>query len=156
MPHRESECGAPPGWRARWRFVAAVRPTASRRARRRSVSYFSVKALREFVDARDPARPHDFFFARAGPGKRHVLPDRAVKQERFLQHNSQPRAVRIQPNRTQIHSIHANRSLGGNIKSGNQANGGRLPRTGRPTSAVTVPGSERNEILCRTSWLRHS
>ena len=64
------------------------------------------KTLGEFVHARDPARRQNFFLARVGPRKRHVLANRAVKQERLLQHDAEPRAVGIEPHRGQVHAVH--------------------------------------------------
>src|SRR6266853_6842921 len=38
-----------------------------------------LERFREFIDARDAASRHDFFFAGLRPSKRHVLPNRPVK-----------------------------------------------------------------------------
>ena len=35
----------------------------------------------------------NFVFGRIGPGEGHVLADRAIEQERFLQHHAELRAV---------------------------------------------------------------
>ena len=53
----------------------------------------------ELIDARDAAGAHEFFLAGIGPRERDVLADRPVEQKRFLQHNSQPRAVGVQSDR---------------------------------------------------------
>ena len=93
------------------------------------VSYFSGKAFGELVHAGDAAGAHDFFFAGVRPGKCHIFANRAVEQERFLQHHAQPGAIRIEAYRAQVDSIHQDFALGRHIKSGNQADDRGFART---------------------------
>src|SRR6266566_3532429 len=48
---------------------------------------------------------------RARPRERHVFADRAVKQERLLQHDAQARAVRIEAHGCQVHTVHQHAAL---------------------------------------------
>src|SRR6266849_2019349 len=78
---------------------------------------FLREAFGKFIHAGDVAGAHDFFFAGAGPGEGHILTDRAVKQERLLQHHAQARAIRIEANRAQVHFINQDFPICRDIKS---------------------------------------
>ena len=70
------------------------------------VSYLLFELLGELVHARDAAGFQDLLLRGVGPREGDVLLDRAVEQERVLQHHAQLRAVGIQPNRGEVHAVH--------------------------------------------------
>ena len=78
----------------------------------------------EFVHARNPAGPQDFFFAGRGTGETDVFANRAVKQERVLQDHAQVDAVRIQADGRKVLAIQQQLARTRFVKRGHQTDDG--------------------------------
>ena len=102
------------------------------------------KRFGELVHARDAAGLQHLLLGRVGPREGDVLADRAVEQERLLQHHAELRAVGVEAHGREVDAVdeHATPGLGA-WNAATRPMIVDLPEPDGPTSAVTVPGSAR-------------
>ena len=96
------------------------------------VSYPSAKLLGELIHARDAAGAQNLCFGRIGPREGDVLADRAVEQERVLQHHAKLRAVGIEPDRREIDAVDRTVPCVGRVERRDQPDDGRFAGARRP------------------------
>jgi hypothetical protein len=89
---------------------------------------FIGKRLGKLIHTRDAAGAHDFFFTGVRPREGHILTNGPIEQERLLQDDAQPRAIRVEPHSAQVHAVYSDHALRGHIEGRNQADRGGFSR----------------------------
>src|SRR5579871_1047860 len=75
------------------------------------------KGFRKFIHASNAAGAQDLLFVGIRARESDVLANGPVEQERFLQHDSQPRTERIEPHCAQVDAVDTNLTARGNVES---------------------------------------